>query len=156
MAQAGRAGKGALCLGRTGILLPCPAAAASAPELLRRRKGINHRFPSSWARFAHVRAMRESLGAAIGRGVAVEVVLREPRKPSSEWRQALAALSDLDCEVRLASGGEPLDVVVIDGSLVWSGDTAPLAYPRRDDCALRFVSREVAAEFVETLTKSTV
>lgn len=111
---------------------------------------------SSWARFARMRAMRESLGAAIGRGVAVEVVLREPRKPSSEWRQVLAALSDLGCEVRLASGGEPLDVVVIDGSLVWSGDTAPLAYPRRDDCALRFVSREVAAELVEALTKSTV
>ena len=45
MAQAGRAGKGTLCLGRTGILLPCPAAAASAPGLLRRRKGINRRFP---------------------------------------------------------------------------------------------------------------
>lgn len=89
-------------------------------------------------------------------GASPWIVLREPRKPSSEWRQALAPLSDLDCEVRLASGGEPLDVVVIDGSLVWSGDTAPLAYPRRDDCALRFVSREVAAEFVETLTKSTV
>ena len=45
MAQAGRAGKSTLCLGRTGILLPCPAAAASAPGLLRRRKGINRRFP---------------------------------------------------------------------------------------------------------------
>ena len=57
---------------------------------------------------------------------------------------------DLGCEVRLASGGEPLDVVVMDGSLVWCGDVAPLAYPRRDDCALRFVSREVAAELVVT------
>ena len=27
------------------------------------------------------------------------------------------------------AGGEPLDVVVIDGPLVWCGDTAPLAYP---------------------------
>ena len=65
--------------------------------------------------------------------------------------QVLAALRDLGCEVRLANGGEPLDVVVIDGSLVWCGDTAPLAYPRRDDCALRFVSREVAAELTEAI-----
>lgn len=111
---------------------------------------------SSWARFARVRAMFESLSAAIGRGVAVEIVLREPRKPSTEWWQVIAALRDLGCEVRFANGGEPLDVVVIDGSLVWCGDTAPLAHPRRDDCALRFVSREVAAELVEALTKSDV
>lgn len=106
---------------------------------------------SSWARFARVRAMREVLGAAIGRGVAVKVVLREPRKTSLEWQQVLAALRDAGCAVQLANGGEPLDVVVIDGSLVWCGDTAPLAYPRRDDCTLRFVSREVAAELVEAL-----
>ena len=111
---------------------------------------------SSWARFARVRAMREALSGAIGRGVAVEVVLREPRKPSTEWHQVLAALRDLGCAVRIAGGGEPLDVVVIDGSLVWCGDAAPLAYPRRDDCTLRFASREVAAELVEALTKSDV
>lgn len=111
---------------------------------------------SSWARFARMRAMREALSGAIGRGVAVEVVLREPRKPSTEWHQVLAALLDLGCAVRIAGGGEPLDVVVIDGSLVWCGDAAPLAYPRRDDCTLRFASREVAAELVEALTKSDV
>ena len=107
---------------------------------------------SSWARFARVRAMLESLSAAIGRGVAVEVVLREPRKPSTEWWQVIAALRDLGCEVRLANSGKPLDVVVIDGSLVWCGDVAPLAYPRRDNCTLRFANREVAAELAEALT----
>jgi hypothetical protein len=95
--------------------------------------------------------MRVALCGAVERGVSVEVVLREPRKPSLEWRQVLAALRDLGCEVRLANGGEPLDVVVMDGSLVWCGDVAPLAYPRRDDCALRFVSREVAAELTEAI-----
>ena len=68
----------------------------------------------------------------------------------------LAALCDLGCEVRLANGEEPLDVVVIDGFFVWCGDIAPLAYPRRDDCALRFASREVAAELVDALTKNDV
>ena len=101
---------------------------------------------SSWVKYTRTRSMHEMLGRAIGRGVIVEIVLKEPRKPSSEWHQALASLRDLGCAVRLACGGEPLDVVVIDGSLVWSGDVAPLAYPRRGDCSLRFVSREVAAE----------
>jgi hypothetical protein len=59
----------------------------------------------------------------------VEVVLREPRKPSTEWWQVIAALRDLGCEVRLANSGKPLDVVVIDGSLVWCGDVAPLICP---------------------------
>lgn len=111
---------------------------------------------SSWARFARLRTMREILDDSIGRGVAVEVVLREPKKPSMEWLQVTTTLRDLGCELRLARGGEPLDVVVIDDSLVWCGDTAPLAYPRRDDCMLRFVSREVAAELVEALAKGDI
>ena len=80
--------------------------------------------------------------------------LDKPRKPSSEWLRVLAALGDLGCEVRTSNEGEPLNVVVMDGSLVWCGDVAPLACPWRDDCALRFGSREVAAELTEALAKS--
>ncbi len=84
---------------------------------------------SSWARFTRARAMCEVHGAAIGRGVAVEVVLREPRKPSAEWRQVLATLRDTGCAVRLANGGEPLDVVVIDAPSCGVG-TPPLSRTR--------------------------
>ena len=45
---------------------------------------------------------------------------------------------------------------MIDGSLVWCGDAVPLAYPRRDDCALRFMGRDVAVELVEALAKRDV
>jgi hypothetical protein len=110
---------------------------------------------SSWLRFTRVKAMREVLDDAIGRGVTVEIVLRTPKKPTDEWQQALETLRDLGCTVLLAHGREPLDVVVIDGSLVWCGDVAPLAYPRKDDCSLRFVSREVAIELAEALTTAT-
>jgi superfamily II DNA or RNA helicase len=110
---------------------------------------------SSWLRFTRVKAMREVLDDAIGRGVTVEIVLRTPKKPTDEWQQALETLRDLGCTVLLAHGREPLDVVVIDGSLVWCGDVAPLAYPRKDDCSLRFVSREVAIELAEALTTTT-
>lgn len=106
---------------------------------------------SSWVRYTRVRAMCETLAGAIGRGVTVEVVLMEPKKPSSEWQQVLATLRDVGCAVRHTHGGKLLDAVVIDGSLVWSGDVAPLAYPRRDDSMLRFVSREVATELAEAI-----
>lgn len=103
---------------------------------------------SSWVRFARAKALGSVLGDAVGRGVVVDVVLKEPSKLSAEWRQVEAMLRDLGCRVRTAREGEPLDLVVIDGSLVWYGDVAPLAYSRRGDCSLRFVSREVAAELM--------
>jgi superfamily II DNA or RNA helicase len=104
---------------------------------------------SSWTRFARVKALGAVFANAVGRGVEVEVVLREPKKLSSEWQQVNAMLRDVGCAVRMARQGEQSDFVVIDGSLVWYGDIAPLAYSRKDECSLRFVSREVARELVE-------
>ncbi len=109
---------------------------------------------SSWVRLARIKALREELEKAVSRGVSVDVVLKQPSKQTAEWGQVLAALAELGCSVRFARGGEPLDLVVIDDSLVWCGDVAPLAYARKDDCAIRFVSREVAAELTQALSAS--
>lgn len=103
---------------------------------------------SSWAKFARVKALRTLLANAIGRGVVVDVALREPKRPLSEWQQVNAMLRDIGCIVRLARQGEQSDFAVIDDALVWYGDIAPLSYPRKDECSLRFVSREVAGELV--------
>ena len=63
----------------------------------------------------------------------------------------LAALRGLGCKARIAGRRGPLEVVLIDGSLVWCGDVAPLPYPRGGACALRLVSRGVAAGLVKAL-----
>ena len=74
----------------------------------------------------------------------MSVVLKEPSKPGVEWNQALATLRDLGCEVLVSKHGGPApDFVVVDDGLVWFGGIAPLAYPRKEDCALRIVSREL-------------
>ena len=51
---------------------------------------------------------------------------------------------------QIPSGGL-FDVVVIDESIVWVGDISPLGYPRKGDCSLRFVNREVAADLLAVL-----
>lgn len=48
-------------------------------------------------------------------------------------------------------GSSALDVAVIDDNIVWYGGIAPLAFPRREDCSLRLVSREVAAALLEAV-----
>jgi hypothetical protein len=105
---------------------------------------------SSWMRLARVKVLRELIEGAGKRGVAVGVVLKEPAKPSSEWRQAVSVLREAGCDVRMTKGGASSDCVVLDGGLVWFGSVAPLAFPRRGDCALRLVNREVAASLLET------
>jgi superfamily II DNA or RNA helicase len=105
---------------------------------------------SSWMRLARVKVLRELIEGAGKRGVAVGVVLKEPAKPSSEWRQAVSVLRETGCDVRMTKGGASSDCVVLDGGLVWFGSVAPLAFPRRGDCALRLVNREVAASLLET------
>ena len=48
-------------------------------------------------------------------------------------------------------GSSALDVVVIDDNIVLYGGIAPLAIPRKEDCSLRIVSREVAAALSEAV-----
>ncbi|MBP3883941.1 MAG: DEAD/DEAH box helicase family protein [Olsenella sp.] len=106
---------------------------------------------SSWVRLGRVKALHELIESAGKRGVSVGVVLKEPAKPSSEWQQAVSMLREVKCDVRTARGVAASDCVILDGGLVWFGDVAPLGYPRRGDCALRLVSREVAESLLETL-----
>ncbi|MBR3326966.1 MAG: DEAD/DEAH box helicase family protein [Atopobiaceae bacterium] len=107
---------------------------------------------SSWVRLKRVGSVRGLLADAVGRGAVVRVAIREPSKPSAEWYQILAALRDAGCDVQIRPrGSSALDVAVVDDSIVWYGGIAPLAFPRREDCSLRIVSREVAASLLEAV-----
>ena len=106
---------------------------------------------SSWAKLSRVKALCASLGPVVGRGVSIDVVIREPRKPSREWGQVLDALRERGCGVRAARDEDPLDLVVFDDEVVWYGTCAPLGYPRADAAAIRFVGRDVAADLLGIL-----
>ena len=106
---------------------------------------------SSWVRAARVEALRAVLAEAIGRGVVVDVVLREPTRASEEWDRSREMLCGLGCQVCPATESMPLDCAVIDGALAWYGGVAPLAHPRRGDSSLRLANREVAAALTQAL-----
>ena len=105
---------------------------------------------SSWCKLKQVNPLAARLSAVTARGVNVRVLLREPKRKTIEWERVLAVLRDACSEVCVAEeGSSRLDYVVCDEELVWYGSIAPLAYPRSDDCSIRFVSREVAASLLE-------
>ncbi|MDO4539199.1 MAG: DEAD/DEAH box helicase family protein, partial [Coriobacteriales bacterium] len=91
---------------------------------------------SSWARYERIKMLRPVLEELRGRGAKVEVVLSEPSKGLSEWQQIRATLQDLGCNVRVASSGGFPDCVVLDDAVLWYGEIAPLAYPKKDECLL--------------------
>lgn len=105
---------------------------------------------SSWVRLARIKVLQTPFKDAVERGVSISVVLKEPSKPTVEWHQVVTMLRGLGCQVHAISGAAALDYAVFDEQLVCFGGVAPLAFPRKGDCSLRLVSREVAAALVTT------
>ena len=79
---------------------------------------------------------------AIGRGVKVTVKVPSPQGDGDE---ILGQFRRLGIKVK-CSVEKPVQALVCDGSLVWFGGISPLAYPERDDCSIRLINAELAAE----------
>lgn len=79
---------------------------------------------------------------AIGRGVKVTVKVPSPQGDGDE---ILGQFRRLGIKVK-CSAEKPVQALVCDGSLVWFGGISPLAYPERDDCSMRLINAELAAE----------
>lgn len=79
---------------------------------------------------------------AISRGVKVTVKVPSPKDDTDE---ILKQFRKLGIKVRCSSE-KPAQALVCDSSLVWFGGISPLAYPERDDCSIRLVNAELAAE----------
>lgn len=79
---------------------------------------------------------------AIGRGVKVTVKVPSPQGDGDE---ILGQFRRLGIKVK-CSAEKPVQALVCDGSLVWFGGISPLAYPERDDCSIRLINAELAAE----------
>ena len=104
---------------------------------------------SSWCRFSRVRALRQRLEELVGKGVQVSVMLRKPKQATLEWDRVQVTLREAGVKVSVVDGNAHLDYAVCDASLVWYGSIAPLGFPRKDDCSIRFANRELAAELIE-------
>lgn len=79
---------------------------------------------------------------ACSRGVKVTVKVPSPQ---DDGEGILGQFRNLGIEVRY-SHKKPAQALVCDGSLVWFGGISPLVFPSRDDCSIRFINAELAAE----------
>ena len=83
---------------------------------------------------------------ACGRGVKVKMQVPGSAGERDEaLREILGKFKELGIEVR-CSTQKPAQALVCDGSLVWFGGISPLAFPAKDDCSIRIVNAELAAE----------
>ena len=103
---------------------------------------------SSWCRFTRVNDLAKRLEKLVKHGIEVRVVLRKPKQLTLEWDRVSSTLREAGVELTVATSAIHLDYAAFDESLVWYGSIAPLGFPRKDDCSIRFVSHEVAAELV--------
>jgi hypothetical protein len=122
-------------------------AGPAAMELLRRdvesaRSEIT--LVSAWVVSKAVGAIAPALLAAVGRGVSVTVVARA-RDDAGDVDACLDELEVAGCKVRRGKDRVP-NAAVFDGSLVWFGGIPSLAFAHADDCSVRIVNRELAAE----------
>lgn len=99
---------------------------------------------SGWVVPKAVGAIAPVLLAAVGRGVSVTVVARV-REGAGDVDACLDELERAGCLVMRDYDRVP-NAAVFDGSLVWFGGIPPLAFAYADDCSVRIVNRELAAE----------
>lgn len=97
---------------------------------------------AGWLQKKACEAVLSLLEDAISRGVKVTVKVPSLKDDADE---ILEQFRKLGTKVRCSSE-KPAQALVCDGSLVWFGGISPLAYPERDDCSIRLVNAELAAE----------
>lgn len=95
-----------------------------------------------------------TLKDACQRGIEVRIITKissdektgrpDSRKPST----ALDSLMPYGCTLEYRKE-RPASYLAIDQELVWFGSIPPLAFPRKDDCSVRFHSAEVAYALVD-------
>ena len=95
------------------------------------------------------------IAETIARGVAVRIILRNPKSEKSLALQSGVAktLSSADCEV-VVSDAPLTGIAVFDGKVAWYGTLPLLAFAKADDCSLRVEGAEIAADLEKALEAS--
>ena len=100
-----------------------------------------------------VNEFKESIAAAIRRGVDVRVVVKAALSEDATVRmkQVCRVLEETGCHVTVIDKSSS-GLAVFDEAVAWFGTLPLLAYARKDDCSLRVASCEVAADLLELFT----
>lgn len=99
-----------------------------------------------------VQLLEPSLRKACERGVDVRAYVSEPSSEDARRRAAGAvdALRSLGCRVDMCECAVT-GIAVIDGRISWYGSLPLLGFARADDCSLRIVNVEVAADMANLI-----
>lgn len=104
-------------------------------------------------RLSHLKPLLES---ATQRGISVTIVVSKPTKTDyvRPFEEEVAALREIGCTVTVCNERSSA-LAIIDEHIVWYGTIPLLAFPKTDDCSLRFESSEVAYDLLSSSTPST-
>lgn len=99
-----------------------------------------------YASAACLAKLGDTIRDAIARGIALEIYLAStPREDAKE------TLAEMNVEYAIRAEGR-LCAVIIDEETVWYGTIPLLAFPKNEDCSIRFKNSEIAAELLDEVS----
>ena len=100
---------------------------------------------ASYASAACLTKLTATLAGAAARGITLEIYVA-----STPHDDAKAIFAEMNVDYSVKAKGR-LCAAVIDEETVWYGTIPLLAFPKKEDCSIRFKSNEVAAEFLSEI-----
>lgn len=100
-----------------------------------------------YASSACLTKLKDSLTSSMTRGIRIEIIVA-----SSPRDDAKAVFAEMGIGYTVKTEGR-LCAAVIDEETVWYGTIPLLAFPKNEDCSIRFKSSEVAAELLDEIQR---
>ena len=100
-----------------------------------------------YASSACLTKLKDSLTSSMARGISIEIIIA-----SNPRDDAKAVFAEMGIDYSVKTEGR-LCAAVIDEETVWYGTIPLLAFPKKEDCSIRFKSSEVAAELLDEIQR---
>lgn len=100
-----------------------------------------------YASSACLTKLKDSLTSSMTRGISIEIIVA-----STPRDDAKAVFAEMGIGYSVKTEGR-LCAAVIDEETVWYGTIPLLAFPKKEDCSIRFKSSEVAAELLDEIQR---
>ena len=100
-----------------------------------------------YASSACLTKLKDSLTSSMTRGISIEIIVA-----STPRDDAKAVFAEMGIGYSVKTEGR-LCAAVIDEETVWYGTIPLLAFPKNEDCSIRFKSSEVAAELLDEIQR---
>lgn len=127
------------------LVRPAKAVEALADDIASASKSIFIAAP--YASAACLAKLAAALTNAAARGIAIEISIA-----STPRDDVKAIFAEMNVDYSIEAEGR-LCASVIDEETIWYGTIPLLAFPKKEDCSIRFKSSEVAAELLSEIQR---